>query len=42
MPDPDDLSERGRGIFLIRSLMDAVKYRKTEAGNVLEMHKRLF
>lgn len=42
MPDPDDLSERGRGIFLIRSLMDAVKYRKTEAGNVLEMHKRLY
>ena len=39
--DPEDLSERGRGIFLIRSLMDMVKYRKTEAGNVLEMHKRL-
>jgi serine/threonine-protein kinase RsbW len=41
-PAPDDLSERGRGIFLIRSLMDVVKYRRTDAGNVLEMHKRLY
>jgi serine/threonine-protein kinase RsbW len=40
-PDIDELSERGRGIFLIRTLMDDVSYRKTEAGNVLEMHKRL-
>ncbi len=43
VPDPDlsDLSERGRGIFFIRSLMDQVEYRKTECGNVLEMRKRL-
>ncbi len=40
-PEPDDLSERGRGIFLIRTLMDVVVYRQTEAGNMLEMHKRL-
>lgn len=40
-PDVEELSERGRGIFLIRTLMDEVSYRKTEAGNVLEMHKRV-
>jgi serine/threonine-protein kinase RsbW len=40
-PDLDLLSERGRGIFLIRTLMDGVDYRKTEGGNVLEMHKEL-
>jgi len=40
-PDIDELSERGRGIFLIRTLMDEVSYRRTEAGNVLEMHKRV-
>lgn len=40
-PDFDQLDERGRGIFLIRNLMDAVDYRRTECGNVLEMHKRL-
>ena len=36
-----DLDEHGRGIFVIRSLMDSVEYRKTERGNVLEMRKRL-
>jgi serine/threonine-protein kinase RsbW len=40
-PDFEALNERGRGIFLIRSLMDDVSYRKTECGNVLEMHKKL-
>ncbi len=40
-PDFEQLDERGRGIFLIRNLMDAVDYRRTECGNVLEMHKRL-
>ena len=35
-----DLDERGRGIFLIRSLMDSVEYRKMENGNVLEMRKK--
>ncbi len=41
VPEVDELSERGRGIFFIRSLMDHVEYRKTECGNVLEMKKRL-
>ena len=40
-PEPDDLCERGRGIFLIRQLMDSVDYRKTKVGNVLEMKKKL-
>jgi serine/threonine-protein kinase RsbW len=40
-PDFDTPSERGRGIFLIRTLMDRVTYRKTESGNILEMYKRL-
>ena len=40
-PDLDELSERGRGIFMIRTLMDSVSYRRTDAGNVLEMHKAL-
>lgn len=40
-PDFDRPVERGRGIFLIRALMDGVVYRKTECGNVLEMYKRL-
>lgn len=37
----DHLDDRGRGIFIIKSLMDSVEYRKTESGNVLEMKKRL-
>lgn len=40
-PDFETLSERGRGIFFIRALMDSVDYRKTECGNVLEMRKAL-
>lgn len=40
-PDLEVLPERGRGLFLIRTLMDAVSYRRIEGGNVLEMHKRL-
>ncbi|HMK90375.1 MAG TPA: ATP-binding protein [Methylocystis sp.] len=40
-PDDAALSERGRGLFFIRSLMDTVEYRKTECGNVLEMKKRV-
>ncbi|MFM8331375.1 MAG: ATP-binding protein [Candidatus Methylumidiphilus sp.] len=39
--DPGTLCERGRGIFLIRQLMDSVAYRKTGEGNVLEMRKNL-
>lgn len=38
---PEELCERGRGIFFIRALMDSVDYRKTESGNVLEMRKKL-
>ena len=40
-PEPDELCERGRGIFIIRHLMDSVDYRKTDKGNVLEMKKEL-
>lgn len=40
-PDAGEMSERGRGIFFIRSLMDSVEYRKAECGNVLEMKKKL-
>lgn len=45
---PDDLNdtdkeldEHGRGLFIMRSLMDSVKYYKVEGGNILEMRKRL-
>jgi serine/threonine-protein kinase RsbW len=40
-PNFTQLEDRGRGIFLIRSLMDSVSYRKVCDGNVLEMRKRL-
>ena len=40
-PDPDALCEEGRGIFIIRELMDSVDYRKTKNGNVLEMKKKI-
>jgi len=40
-PDFEKLEDRGRGIFLIRSLMDSVKYVKGSKGNVLEMIKQL-
>lgn len=40
-PDFGKLEDRGRGIFLIRSLMDSVTYRKVRNGNVLEMAKKL-
>lgn len=39
--DPDCLHESGRGIFIIKSLMDSVVYRKANGGNVLEMRKKL-
>lgn len=41
IPNFETLNERGRGIFLMRSLMDNVAYRRTESGNVLEMYKKL-
>jgi serine/threonine-protein kinase RsbW len=39
--DSDCLDEKGRGIFIIRSLMDSVVYKKAKSGNVLEMRKVL-
>lgn len=45
IPNPDfssgNLDESGRGIFVIRSLMDSVVYKKTNGWNVLEMKKLL-
>ena len=38
---PDPLNEQGRGIYIIRSLMDSVEYKKANGGHVLEMKKRL-
>jgi serine/threonine-protein kinase RsbW len=38
---PSKLEDKGRGIFIIRSLMDSVEYKKAKGGNVLEMRKRL-
>ncbi|MBV5340774.1 MAG: ATP-binding protein [Deltaproteobacteria bacterium] len=35
------LEEKGRGIFIIRSLMDTVKYIRSNNTNVLEMRKSL-
>lgn len=35
------LNDKGRGIFIIRSMMDSVKYSKLNGGNVLEMRKKL-
>ncbi|HEY5521943.1 MAG TPA: ATP-binding protein [Desulfuromonadaceae bacterium] len=35
------LEEKGRGIFILRSLMDTVKYTRSDGGNVLEMKKKL-
>ena len=39
-PLPAPESESGRGLFLIRSLMDEVSYQTSEAGNTLIMRKR--
>ncbi len=41
-PPPSCLAEHGRGIFLIKTLMDRVSYRKYNGGHVLEMEKVLF
>jgi serine/threonine-protein kinase RsbW len=41
LPDFDALEDRGRGIFLIKTLMDSVQYRKQSNGNMLEMIKQL-
>jgi len=39
--DTNKLEEKGRGIFIIKTLMDSVEYRKANGGNVLEMKKAL-
>ena len=39
--DSNLLEEKGRGLFIIRSLMDSVEYKKANGGNVLEMKKSL-
>jgi len=45
IPHPDEdlqeeLEDHGRGLFIMRSLMDSVNYYPVEGGNVLEMRKR--
>ncbi|MCM0083419.1 ATP-binding protein [Geomonas sp. Red32] len=40
-PNFEELEDRGRGIFLIRSLMDSVSYHKNCRENILEMKKKL-
>lgn len=40
-PDPGSLVDHGRGLFLIRTLMDEVEYRRGGKENVLIMKKRL-
>ena len=43
LPDPDfkSLEEGGRGVYLIRSVMDKVSYVPCEEGHVLEMVKKI-
>ncbi len=36
----NELEDHGRGLYIIRSLMDSVNYRKIDGGNVLEMRKK--
>jgi len=38
---PDASSEKGRGVFLIQSLMDSVEYVRAADGNVLILRKML-
>src|SRR6266540_1349237 len=40
-PNFEQLEDRGRGIFIIKSIMDSVNYKKLTCGNVLEMSKKL-
>lgn len=39
--DQCEIEDTGRGIFIIKSLMDSVEYRRTGSGNVLEMKKKI-
>lgn len=36
----DELEDHGRGLYIMRSLMDSVDYYPVTGGNVLEMRKR--
>lgn len=38
---PCGMEEKGRGIFILRTLMDTVKYTRSDGENVLEMRKKL-
>ena len=40
-PDFENLEDRGRGIYLIKTLMDSVSYLRNPQGNMLEMIKLL-
>lgn len=33
--------EKGRGIYILRSIMDSVQYIRSTGGNILEMRKKL-
>jgi serine/threonine-protein kinase RsbW len=39
--DLNNIDETGRGLFVIKSLMDSVEYKKLNGENVLEMKKSL-
>lgn len=41
LSDEECLLEHGRGIYIIRALMDKVSYRRLDKGHVLEMEKTL-
>jgi serine/threonine-protein kinase RsbW len=41
VPDFNLLEDCGRGIFLIKALMDSVTYTRNSDGNILEMVKQL-
>jgi serine/threonine-protein kinase RsbW len=40
-PDFDKLEDCGRGIFIMKCLMDSVSYKKLNDANVLELTKKL-
>ena len=40
-PNFETLEDRGRGIYLIKALMDSVCYQQLPEGNILEMTKKL-
>ena len=42
VPDFAGDSDQGRGVYIIRSLMDEVHYRKSSTGHVLDMTKILY